>query len=85
MASTAALLSTAVDYYNDEEELDSVDDDERSFRGRDSEEGKKENWLTHSKEIKEQQQYGFCLAREGNIFISIAGLVARLNSDYCFR
>uniref|UniRef100_A0A3Q2X866 SDS3 homolog, SIN3A corepressor complex component n=1 Tax=Hippocampus comes TaxID=109280 RepID=A0A3Q2X866_HIPCM len=39
MASTAALLSTAVDYYNDEEELDSVDDDdERSFRGRDSEE-----------------------------------------------
>lgn len=29
-----------VDYYNDEEELDSVDDDDdRSFRGRDSEEG----------------------------------------------
>lgn len=38
MAST--LLSPMVDYYNDEEELDSVDeDDERSFRGRDSEEG----------------------------------------------
>ncbi|TTH54096.1 Sin3 histone deacetylase corepressor complex component SDS3 [Bagarius yarrelli] len=37
MAST--LLSPMVDYYNDEEELDSVDeDDERSFRGRDSEE-----------------------------------------------
>lgn len=31
-----------VDYYNDEEELDSVeDDDDRSFRGRDSEEGRK--------------------------------------------
>uniref|UniRef100_A0AAY4C7T7 Sin3 histone deacetylase corepressor complex component SDS3 n=1 Tax=Denticeps clupeoides TaxID=299321 RepID=A0AAY4C7T7_9TELE len=39
MAST--LLSPVVDYYNDEEDLDSVDDDdERSFRGRDSEEGK---------------------------------------------
>lgn len=39
MAST--LLSPMVDYYNDEEELDSVeDDDDRSFRGRDSEEGK---------------------------------------------
>ncbi|XP_061788626.1 sin3 histone deacetylase corepressor complex component SDS3 isoform X3 [Nerophis lumbriciformis] len=38
MASTA-LLSPMVDYYNDEEELDSVDDDDdRSFRGRDSEE-----------------------------------------------
>lgn len=38
MAST--LLSPMVDYYNDEEELDSVDEDEdRSFRGRDSEEG----------------------------------------------
>lgn len=38
MAST--LLSPMVDYYNDEEELDSVDDDDdRSFRGRDSEEG----------------------------------------------
>uniref|UniRef100_A0AAY4C8U9 Sin3 histone deacetylase corepressor complex component SDS3 n=1 Tax=Denticeps clupeoides TaxID=299321 RepID=A0AAY4C8U9_9TELE len=37
MAST--LLSPVVDYYNDEEDLDSVDDDdERSFRGRDSEE-----------------------------------------------
>ncbi|KTF90071.1 hypothetical protein cypCar_00029648 [Cyprinus carpio] len=37
MAST--LLSPMVDYYNDEEELDSVDEDEdRSFRGRDSEE-----------------------------------------------
>ncbi|KAG5280509.1 hypothetical protein AALO_G00060860 [Alosa alosa] len=37
MAST--LLSPVVDYYNDEEELDSVDDDDdRSFRGRDSEE-----------------------------------------------
>ncbi|XP_053725809.1 sin3 histone deacetylase corepressor complex component SDS3 isoform X1 [Synchiropus splendidus] len=37
MAST--LLSPIVDYYNDEEELDSVDDDDdRSFRGRDSEE-----------------------------------------------
>ncbi|XP_062307100.1 sin3 histone deacetylase corepressor complex component SDS3 isoform X2 [Osmerus eperlanus] len=37
MAST--LLSPMVDYYNDEEELDSVgDDDDRSFRGRDSEE-----------------------------------------------
>lgn len=29
-----------VDYYNDEEELDSMeDDDDRSFRGRESEEG----------------------------------------------
>uniref|UniRef100_A0A8C6TPC2 SDS3 homolog, SIN3A corepressor complex component n=1 Tax=Neogobius melanostomus TaxID=47308 RepID=A0A8C6TPC2_9GOBI len=38
MAST--LLSPMVDYYNDEEDLDSVDeDDDRSFRGRDSEEG----------------------------------------------
>ncbi|KAK2845362.1 hypothetical protein Q7C36_010216 [Tachysurus vachellii] len=37
MAST--LISPVVDYYNDEEELDSVDeDDDRSFRGRDSEE-----------------------------------------------
>ncbi|XP_058633447.1 sin3 histone deacetylase corepressor complex component SDS3 isoform X1 [Onychostoma macrolepis] len=37
MAST--LLSPMVDYYNDEEELDSVEEDEdRSFRGRDSEE-----------------------------------------------
>ncbi|CAL8344686.1 unnamed protein product [Lota lota] len=37
MAST--LLSPMVDYYNDEEELDSVEeDDDRSFRGRDSEE-----------------------------------------------
>lgn len=36
----ATLLSPMVDYYNDEEELDSVDDDDdRSFRGRDSEEG----------------------------------------------
>lgn len=35
------LLSPMVDYYNDEEELDSVDEeDDRSFRGRDSEEGK---------------------------------------------
>ena len=39
MAST--LLSPMVDYYNDEEELDSVEEeDDRSFRGRDSEEGK---------------------------------------------
>lgn len=38
MAST--MLSPVVDYYNDEEDLDSVDeDDDRSFRGRDSEEG----------------------------------------------
>uniref|UniRef100_A0A3P8X118 SDS3 homolog, SIN3A corepressor complex component n=1 Tax=Cynoglossus semilaevis TaxID=244447 RepID=A0A3P8X118_CYNSE len=37
MAST--ILSHVVDYYNDEEELDSIeDDDDRSFRGRDSEE-----------------------------------------------
>lgn len=37
---TSTLLSPMVDYYNDEEELDSVDDDDdRSFRGRDSEEG----------------------------------------------
>ncbi|KPP71744.1 sin3 histone deacetylase corepressor complex component SDS3-like [Scleropages formosus] len=36
---TSALLSPMVDYYNDEDDLDSVDDDdERSFRGRDSEE-----------------------------------------------
>ncbi|MBN3315683.1 SDS3 deacetylase, partial [Atractosteus spatula] len=36
---TSALLSPVVDYYNDDEELDSVDeDDDRSFRGRDSEE-----------------------------------------------
>uniref|UniRef100_A0AAX7U0R5 SDS3 homolog, SIN3A corepressor complex component n=1 Tax=Astatotilapia calliptera TaxID=8154 RepID=A0AAX7U0R5_ASTCA len=36
---TSTLLSPMVDYYNDEEELDSVDDDDdRSFRGRDSEE-----------------------------------------------
>lgn len=40
MAST--LISPMVDYYNDEEELDSIeDDDDRSFRGRDSEEGKR--------------------------------------------
>lgn len=45
MAST--LLSPMVDYYNDEEELDSVDDDDdRSFRGRDSEEGNVMNGLT---------------------------------------
>lgn len=45
MAST--LLSPMVDYYNDEEELDSVDDDDdRSFRGRDSEEGNVMNQLT---------------------------------------
>lgn len=37
MAST--MLSPMVDYYNDEEDLDSVEeDDDRSFRGRDSEE-----------------------------------------------
>ncbi|XP_020774740.1 sin3 histone deacetylase corepressor complex component SDS3 isoform X1 [Boleophthalmus pectinirostris] len=36
---TSTLLSPMVDYYNDEEDLDSVDeDDDRSFRGRDSEE-----------------------------------------------
>lgn len=36
-----------VDYYNDEEELDSVDDDDdRSFRGRDSEEGNVMNGLS---------------------------------------
>ncbi|KAK1156506.1 sin3 histone deacetylase corepressor complex component SDS3 isoform X1 [Acipenser oxyrinchus oxyrinchus] len=36
---TSTLLSPVVDYYNDEEELDSVDeDDDRSYRGRDSEE-----------------------------------------------
>lgn len=47
MAST--LLSPMVDYYNDEEELDSVeDDDDRSFRGRDSEEGNVTNQLTKS-------------------------------------
>uniref|UniRef100_A0A3Q2NXZ5 SDS3 homolog, SIN3A corepressor complex component n=1 Tax=Fundulus heteroclitus TaxID=8078 RepID=A0A3Q2NXZ5_FUNHE len=35
----SALISPMVDYYNDEEEIDSVDDDDdRSFRGRDSEE-----------------------------------------------
>uniref|UniRef100_W5L2I0 SDS3 homolog, SIN3A corepressor complex component n=1 Tax=Astyanax mexicanus TaxID=7994 RepID=W5L2I0_ASTMX len=35
----ATLLSPVVDYYNDEEELDSMDEEEdRSFRGRDSEE-----------------------------------------------
>ncbi|XP_072921551.1 sin3 histone deacetylase corepressor complex component SDS3 [Hemitrygon akajei] len=39
---SAALLSPIVDYYNDEEELDSVDDeDERSIRGRDSDEASK--------------------------------------------
>lgn len=37
---TSTLLSPMVDYYNDEEDLDSVDDDDdRSFRGRGSEEG----------------------------------------------
>lgn len=47
MAST--LLSPMVDYYNDEEELDSVDDDDdRSFRGRDSEEGNVPNDLARS-------------------------------------
>uniref|UniRef100_A0A4W3HPA4 SDS3 homolog, SIN3A corepressor complex component n=1 Tax=Callorhinchus milii TaxID=7868 RepID=A0A4W3HPA4_CALMI len=36
---SATLLSPIVDYYNDEEELDSVDEeDDRSFRGRDSDE-----------------------------------------------
>lgn len=38
-----------VDYYNDEEELDSMDeDDDRSFRGRDSEEGNDLNDLARS-------------------------------------
>lgn len=45
----STLLSPMVDYYNDEEELDSVDDDDdRSFRGRDSEEGNVVNELTKS-------------------------------------
>lgn len=44
MAST--LLSPIVDYYNDEEDLDSVDDDDQSFRGRGSEEGNVVNLLT---------------------------------------
>ncbi|XP_062914480.1 sin3 histone deacetylase corepressor complex component SDS3-like [Mobula hypostoma] len=35
---SAALLSPIVDYYNDEEDLDSIDEDERSIRGRDSDE-----------------------------------------------
>ncbi|XP_062911214.1 sin3 histone deacetylase corepressor complex component SDS3-like [Mobula hypostoma] len=36
---SATLLSPVVDYYNEEEELDSVDnEDERSIRGRDSDE-----------------------------------------------
>lgn len=44
---TSTLLSPIVDYYNDEEDLDSVDDDDdRSFRGRGSEEGNVINLLT---------------------------------------
>lgn len=44
---TSTLLSPMVDYYNDEEDLDSVDDDDdRSFRGRGSEEGNVMNQLT---------------------------------------
>lgn len=44
---TSTLLSPMVDYYNDEEDLDSVDDDDdRSFRGRGSEEGNVMNLLT---------------------------------------
>lgn len=47
MAST--ILSHVVDYYNDEEELDSIeDDDDRSFRGRDSEEGKRSSTASYS-------------------------------------
>lgn len=44
---TSTFLSPGVDYYNDEEDLDSVDDDDdRSFRGRGSEEGNVLNQLT---------------------------------------
>lgn len=44
---TSTLLSPMVDYYNDEEDLDSVDDeDDRSFRGRGSEEGNVMNLWT---------------------------------------
>lgn len=47
---TSTLLSPVVDYYNDEEELDSVDeDDDRSYRGRDSEEGNHNTTDTNTK------------------------------------
>lgn len=43
---TSTLFSPMLDYYNDEEDLDSVDDDDdRSFRGRGSEEGNVMNAL----------------------------------------
>uniref|UniRef100_A0A8C1J722 Sin3 histone deacetylase corepressor complex component SDS3 n=2 Tax=Cyprinus carpio TaxID=7962 RepID=A0A8C1J722_CYPCA len=69
MAST--LLSPMVDYYNDEEELDSVDEDEdRSFRGRDSEEDTEDASETdlakHDEddyvEIKEHKLYHLCIS-----------------------
>ncbi|XP_049618703.1 sin3 histone deacetylase corepressor complex component SDS3 isoform X2 [Syngnathus scovelli] len=69
MASTAALLSTAVDYYNDEEELDSVDDDdERSFRGRDSEEGTLQEYQKRMKKL--DQQYKERL-RNADLFLQL--------------
>uniref|UniRef100_A0A673N2L9 Sin3 histone deacetylase corepressor complex component SDS3-like n=1 Tax=Sinocyclocheilus rhinocerous TaxID=307959 RepID=A0A673N2L9_9TELE len=69
MAST--LLSPMVDYYNDEEDLDSVDEDEdRSFRGRDSEEDTEDASETdlakHDEndcvEIKEQSLPYLCIS-----------------------
>lgn len=61
---TSTLLSPMVDYYNDEEDLDSVDDDDdRSFRGRGSEEGNVLNQLT-----KGLARSTFW-KREGNMFL----------------
>ncbi|KAM7391176.1 hypothetical protein PAMP_021885 [Pampus punctatissimus] len=54
---TSTLLSTMVDYYNDEEELDSVDDDDdRSFRGRDSEEVRHDGITVKEKERREESE-----------------------------
>lgn len=63
MAST--LLSPMVDYYNDEEELDSVDDDDdRSFRGRDSEEGNVERI---ERKLTRHRALSICWLRNGNV------------------
>ncbi|RXN07226.1 sin3 histone deacetylase corepressor complex component SDS3 isoform X1 [Labeo rohita] len=67
MAST--LLSPMVDYYNDEEELDSVDEDEdRSFRGRDSEEGTLQEYQKRMKKL--DQQYKERL-RNADLFLQL--------------
>ncbi|CAB1320171.1 unnamed protein product [Coregonus sp. 'balchen'] len=65
MAST--LLSPMVDYYNDEEELDSEDDD-RSVRGRDSEEGTLQEYQKRMKKL--DQQYKERL-RNADLFLQL--------------